>query len=536
MIKLVNNRMKRVGWLLIQLFLFIILIPKLKAQSNSIIVQWADQNTQVKHVKHYVDRRWLAERLNIELLSFSDHGTAQDALKRIQLSGKAVAAQMNAVVHLRSTPNDPLYSRQTDNFSRAGFTSAWAVTTGGLSTTNKEIVVAVLDDGFDVEHEDLTGALWMNPGELPEDGIDNDDNGFIDDVNGWNFVEGNGKFPPTTHGTQVLGLLGAEGNNGIGISGTNWRSSIMLLRNVTTIAQTIEAYEYVRQQRDLWNRTDGEQGAFVVATNASFGIEGATCTDYPVWATMYEELGKVGILTAAATANRRWDVDIHGDMPTDCPSDYLITVANANTTDGLFRNSAFGRISIDLVAPGEGSYSTLTGSRYGSFGSTSAAAPYVTGAIALLYATDCNSFDDLTRRDPAAAARYVRSVILSGVRPSPLLAFRTATGGVVDVAASQTEILEQCDALEGEVDLKITLSPNPTSDRVVLKTNILALSTDVQVTLRDALGRVVLQPIPDVTSVAPLTLAFDVSTLPVGYYSVNFRVDSKASTGNLIKR
>ncbi len=475
--------------------------------------------------------RWLAEE--VSLLTFPDSLSAALAIDLLKNDKRAQEIQFNYRINFREIPNDPQYFRQA-NMQRAGYEQAWSITTGGETATGIPIVTAILDGGFDTDHEDLIDNLWRNEGEVPDDGLDNDGNGYVDDVTGWNFVDNLPEHLIDSHGTSVAGLIGARGNNSLGVSGTNWEAQLMLF-SINTVADIIAAYEYVIDQRKRFNESGGSAGAFVVTTNASFGIEGATCEDFPVWGGMYDRLGEVGILTAASVANVSRDADIAGDMPVDCPSQFLIGVTNVDSGDGLFSSSGYGREHVDLAAPGEQSFTTLPGNRYGTFGSTSAASPYVSGAIALLYGTPaCNSLIAAARSSPAASAARVRSAILQSVRPASSLEFRTATGGIIDVGAAQRQLLDTC--VPDETDFAIeVLYPNPTRGTTFLQTTARALSPDAELRLTDALGRTVSSPPYRLLSADPVKLSVDLTALAAGFYVIAIRDGERRAQITFIK-
>ena len=309
-------------------------------------------------------------------------------------------------------PNDPAYINQSD-MNLIGMTRAWDVTTGGLTTLGDTIVVAVVDDGFQTNHEDLATNIWINRGEIPNDGVDNDDNGYTDDFRGLNIGTGNDQHAVLSHGTSVCGIIGAVGNNGKGVAGANWNIKLMLLSGADFESDLIDCYNYALDMRQKYKASNGAEGAFVVVTNMSGGVDGAWAQDHPLWCGMYDALGSEGILSVCAAPNQPISVDTQGDMPTTCPSPYMIAVTNVDASDQLVETAGFGPVSIDLGAPGHGTVTTATTNQYKMFPGTSSSTPHVTGVIALMYSTPCTEFLFELKSNPSALATQIRDIILN---------------------------------------------------------------------------------------------------------------------------
>lgn len=385
------------------------------------------------------------------------------ALPGIQL------AQWNHEVSEREVvPNDAYWMEQRD-MGLIGMKKAWENTTGGLTPAGDTIVVAVLEKGMQKEHPDLIPNWWKNYHEIPDNGIDDDNNGFVDDFIGWDAAgAGDGNGTGSSHGTSVCGIIGARGNNTFGVTGVNWNVQIMPFVNVRFEDEIVEAYYYASEMRRLYNATQGQKGAFVVTTNASFGIDNVFPEEYPLWCSVYDSLGSVGIISVGATANADRNVDEAGDMPTTCGSEFLVTVTNVEVNTGRrVVNAGYGSLSIDIGSPGQGTFTTTnrvvtaTDTTWcGSFGGTSAACPHASGALALLYSVKCNGFvaDALTQ--PVDCARRVRDVLLESVVLEPTLEGVTTTGGRLEVSVAVEEIMELCSGVTGPLEV-LDLRPNP---------------------------------------------------------------------------
>lgn len=360
-------------------------------------------------------------------------------------------AQFNYLIQERLMPNDPLIGNQwhhvNNNDKDIDSDLAWDITTGGTTAAGDEIVVCVVEGGgAQYQHVDLIGNHWTNTNETDGNGTDDDDNGYIDDINGWNPVGNNDNISGGSHGTQVSGMIGAKGNNSLGISGVNWDVKIMqVMVGGLTQANVIAAYNYPYVMRELYNTTNGERGAFVVAVNSSWGIDNANPNNFPLWCGMYDTMGEVGILNCGATANNNVNIDNVGDMPTACPSEYMISITATNNND-MRTFSGFGLTTVDLGAPGESVYVTNNNNGYGNATGTSFASPCVAGAVALMYSVPCTSFALLAQSDPQTAAAMVRDAIFEGVDQTTQLLTQTTTGGRLNVHNSLLILLDGCSA------------------------------------------------------------------------------------------
>jgi hypothetical protein len=354
----------------------------------------------------------------------------------------------NQYVQKRETPDDEYFDLQW-GLKLIGAEDAWEVATGGLDILGNEIVVAVLDDSYELSHPELDGRIFINEGEIPDDGIDNDDNGYIDDYQGWNTTDGNDNHPLTdNHGTAVSGIIGAKTNNQLGIAGINWQVKILPISGISTQAEVIGGYQYVLNMRKRYNESNGAKGAYIVATNYSAGIDNAFGTEpqYKSWCDMYEALGDAGVLSTGATANKNVNVDADGDMPTTCPSPFLMSVTNIDMNDTKVTNSGFGLLNIDLGAPGKGTLALDKDAGFDqSFGGTSAASPHVAGAIALLYSVPCSTVANLGLQNPRQAAEIIRDAIYEGVSSNSTLDGITKTGGRLDIYGAIIALQNTCD-------------------------------------------------------------------------------------------
>jgi hypothetical protein len=388
----------------------------------------------------------LSKPMRISLISF-DHDQVSHSIFQSWLYAQpeVTVADYNYYVQMRSTlPSDPSFTSQWhhNNTGASGGTVdadidsdlAWDITTGGMSATNDDIVVCMVEGGGgNLDHQDLSPNRWINTAEIPNDNIDNDANGYVDDYNGWNTGSNNDDYGNSSHGTNCLGMIGAKGNNNIDVAGANWDVKMMVINmgGSLTQANVVSAYTYPLVMRQMWNESNGSQGAFVVATSASWGIDGANPSSYPLWCQFYDTLGYYGILNVGATTNSNLDVDVAGDMPTACASNYMIGVGRTGNQDQTA--GGYGDQTIELGAPGI-NVVTTNGTSSGSTGITSTtgtsfSCPLTAGVIGLAYSIPCPSFMSIVKSTPQVGADLVLQALLTGTDPKPQLSSKFVTGG-----------------------------------------------------------------------------------------------------------
>ncbi len=333
-------------------------------------------------------------------------------------------AEPNYIVKADAIPNDPRFNELwgLHNTGQTGGTpdadidvpEAWDINTG-----DSNIVVGVIDTGVDYNHEDLAVNMWVNSGEIPGNGVDDDGNGYVDDIHGIDTINNDGDpFDDDGHGTHVSGTIGAVGNNSVGVAGINWNVKIMALKFLDssgsgTTAGAIECLNYVILMRN--------NGVNIILTSNSWGGGGFS-------QALRDAIEATGILFVAAAGNDYLtDTDIEPHYPSSYDSVNILSVAATDNDDNLSSFSNYGLQSVDIGAPGSAILSTVPGNSYAFFSGTSMATPHVSGVAALLLASNPNlTFQELKAR------------IMLSSDPVPGLDGRTVTGGRLNVHKALT--------------------------------------------------------------------------------------------------
>ena len=374
---------------------------------------------------------------DLELLRTAPGLDIAAAVGRLQTERAVEFAEPNWIYQHAATSNDPyftngslwgMYGGATAPANQFGSNAAAAWAAGHVGDAT--VYVGIIDEGVMASHEDLGINIFTNPYD-PVDGVDNDGNGYVDDIHGWDFDgNDNSTYDGTQddHATHVAGTIGGRGGNGIGVAGVNWNITMIpakfLGRRGGTTANAIKAVDYIT---DFKTR----HGLHIVATNNSWGGGGFS----QGLLDAINRSGDADVLFVAAAGNGGRDgVGDNNDTTANYPSNYectnnntrgwdcVIAVAAITSSGGKASFSNYGARTVDIGAPGVGIYSTLPGksntSTYGSYSGTSMATPHVTGAAALYASTH-----------PFATATDIKNAILSSAVATPSLAGKVTTGG-----------------------------------------------------------------------------------------------------------
>jgi len=368
------------------------------------------------------------DRLEVELVRLPAGKNRDQAEAELQSDEDVAYAEPNWVMRHAAASNDPYYtngslwgmygdatSPANQYGSQAG--EAWAAG----HTGSKTVYVGVIDEGIQFTYPDLVDQVWTNPDD-PADGADNDGNGYIDDIHGWDFAnndnsiyDGGKRGSLDDHGTHVSGTIGAA-NNGQGVVGVNWNVTLIsgkfLGRSGGSLANAVKAVDYFT---DLKTRN----GLNIVATNNSWGGGGFS----QALVDAITRANVANILFVAAAGNSGSNNDITASYPSNYDVANVIAVAAIDKTGALASFSQYGATTVDIGAPGVGIWSTTALNKYESYNGTSMATPHVTGGAALYASTR-----------PGSSAATIKAAILDSAVPTASLTGKNVTGGRLNVS------------------------------------------------------------------------------------------------------
>lgn len=345
----------------------------------------------------------------LELISTDRSDAAIEALAK---NKHVLYAHRDSVVYADLTPNDPSFGslwgmHQANDFD-IDAPEAWDTTTG-----DPNFLIADIDTGVNYNHADLAANRWTNVNEIPGNAADDDGNGFVDDIRGYDFYNNDGDpNDDHDHGTHTVGTFGAVGNNGVGVAGVNWNCKFVALKFLGaggsgSTADAIRAVQYCT--------TMG-----IKVSNNSWGGGGYDQALYDA----IQASQSIGHIFVAAAGNSGLNNDVSPHYPSSYNLDNVIAVASITSTGARSSFSNYGATSVDLAAPGSSIYST-TRAGYAFFSGTSMATPHVTGVVGLVYA-----------QNPTWTYSQVVNRVLTTAVPISSMAGLCVTGGLLNAAAA----------------------------------------------------------------------------------------------------
>jgi hypothetical protein len=371
------------------------------------------------------------DALDVHHVRLAPGRNIQQVLAALRRNQEVIAAQPNHVraivggqqVTAVSPPNDPLWLDGTLwGLQKIQAQPAWT----GFTAGNGSVVIADVDTGVNYNHPDLAANMWRNPGEIPGNGIDDDLNGFVDDVYGIDtYNSDSNPMDDHGHGTHTAGTIAGVGNNGIGVAGVNWNARILACKFIGASgtgsdAQAIGCFNYILALK--------QRGINIRVTNNSWG--GARGIGPPAAAlkNAIDALGAAGILNVCAAGNNGANVEATPFDPASFTSSSIVSVAASDQSDSRAGFSNYGVVSVDLAAPGVSIASTY-GNGYALLSGTSMAAPMVAGAAAIL-----------STMDPSLSVDSLKFVLMNQVDSLPAWSTLVASGGRLNLLKAATSV------------------------------------------------------------------------------------------------
>ncbi|HQP50210.1 MAG TPA: S8 family serine peptidase, partial [Spirochaetota bacterium] len=349
----------------------------------------------------------------ITVQSLKSGESVSSGIARLRRDPSVLYAEPDYVLEAVSTPNDPDYNSLW-GLTQIHCPEAWDYTSG-----SREVIVAVVDTGVDYTHPDLAANIWTNTGEIPDNGIDDDGNGYVDDIHGYNFFSyNNNPFDDNGHGTHCAGTIGAAGDNGTGVIGVSPSVSIMALKFLSAggTGYTSDAIKCIAYAV--------ANGARVLSCSWGGGYYSEALFD------AIESARSQGVTVVIAAGNNGTNNDAAPFYPASYSSENIISVGASTPGDINAYFSNYGMESVDVFAPGTGILSTFPGGGYRYLDGTSMAAPHVTGAVAMYLASD----SEIT---PAS----LRNIVMSSSDKIDAFAGKCVSGGRLNTAKL---VIESC--------------------------------------------------------------------------------------------
>jgi subtilisin family serine protease len=353
---------------------------------------------------------------DLQLVAFPESIDVRSLVDRYAALPEVKYAEPDFVYHTQVVPND------------ARFSSLWGMhntgQNGGLvdfdidapegwdiNTDASQVVIGSIDTGVDPAHEDLSANMWQNPGEIPGNGVDDDANGYVDDVDGWDFLSNDPVAQDDhSHGSHTMGTAAAVGNNGVGVAGVAWSARIMRLKICNSfgscnVSAAVSATDYATENGARMTSNSWGGGSFSQAMKDAI-----------------DRADAAGVLYIAAAGNNGSNNDASPFYPSSYTSPNIISVASMTRFGGRSSFSNYGATTVDLGAPGSEILSTTPNNGYSTMSGTSMACPHVTGAVANLMGFNPN----LPHLD-------YKDILLQSVEPNDALAGVTVSGGMLNV-------------------------------------------------------------------------------------------------------